>query len=209
MFANDAGDVVPGVEHMFKMALLAKRTLVFDLGDPAKTVFLIKRGRVRIARLAPSGKDVTIALLGSGDIFGEEGLFGARERKTIAVCAEETLLCSAHAEDLFALLARDPQIAINVAEILNDRLIDAAATIEDLSAAKVPERLMSLFGRLAEEHGVRVPGGTLLDISLTHGDIASLIGSTRETVSAEIAALVRAGRLHHDGRRLVLLDAKA
>ena len=67
------------------MQLLPKRTRVFDVGDPARIVYLVKSGKVRIARLTPDGKEVTVAVLGSGDIFGEETLFDATQpRSTVA-----------------------------------------------------------------------------------------------------------------------------
>ena len=70
----------------------------------------------------------------------------------------------------------------------------------------VSERLLRVFARLAEEHGKPVPGGTLLDIRLTQNDRASLIGSTRETVSLKLGQLVRAGFIRFDDRTLVILE---
>jgi len=76
--------------------------------------------------------------------------------------------------------------------------------MEDLAFAKVPDRILNLFERLAAEHGVGVPDGTRLDVRLTHADIASLIGSTRETVSLEMSNLARDGRIAYDGKSIIL-----
>ena len=207
LFAQASDEGIENCEHLFVMTELPRRTMVFDQGDPTRLVYLIKRGKIRIARLTPDGKEVTVAVLGAGDIFGEETLFEQATRTTIAVCLEDTLVCTAKADDLFALLSRDPRLALNVAKILSERLDDASATMEDLAYAKITDRLMHLFARLATEHGVPAAGGGVrLDLRLTHGDIASLIGSTRETVSLEIANLVRAGRIAVDGRSIVLKD---
>lgn len=205
LFAKTAVDSIGNVEHLFKMALLPKRTLIFGQGERSSVVYLIKLGRVRISRETADGKEVTVAILGAGDIFGEETLFGEVTRTTIATCMEETLICTARADDLFALLSGNPTLALNVAEILSDRLGDASATIEDLALAKVSERLMHLFERLGGEHGKPTEEGVLLDIRLTHHDLASLIGSTRETVTLEIAGLVKSGRIKYDGRNITLL----
>jgi CRP/FNR family cyclic AMP-dependent transcriptional regulator len=61
-----------------------------------------------------------------------------------------------------------------------------------------------LYRKLATEHGVAVEGGTRVDLRLTHSDIASLVGSTRETVSVELAKLVDAHQLRYDGRAIVV-----
>ncbi len=191
-------------EHLFKTCLFPRKSRVFDQGDPTRIVYLIKRGNVRITRLTPDGKEVTVAVLGAGDIFGEETLFDHQPRTTHAVCIDECLLCTAKADDLFALLARSPTLAMNVAKILSDRLVDASATMEDLAYAKISDRLMNLFVRLASEHGVTNERGTYLNVRLTHADIASLIGSTRETVSLEMANLSRAGRIAYDGKSITI-----
>ena len=76
--------------------------------------------------------------------------------------------------------------------------------MEDLAYARVGDRIVHLYRKLAAEHGVPVAGGTRVDLRLTHADVASLVGSTRETVSAEIAKLVDAGRLRQIGRAVVV-----
>ncbi|HTD36069.1 MAG TPA: Crp/Fnr family transcriptional regulator [Candidatus Limnocylindrales bacterium] len=200
--ATEAG--VLATEHLFTMCEMPRGTRVFDQGDTTRIVYMVKRGAVRIARETPDGKDVTVALLGAGDFFGEETLFDDRPRTTVAVVVEDALLCTVRADDLFALLSRDPALAINVAKVLTGRLDDARATMEDLAYARVGDRIVHLYRKLAAEHGAAVAGGTRVDLRLTHADVASLVGSTRETVSAEMAKLVEAGRLRLEGRAVVI-----
>ena len=208
LFANVPVEAIAGGESIFTMELLPKRATFFDQGDATKVVYLIKTGRVRIARTTADGKEVTVAILSPGDMFGEDALFGGAERTTIATCMEETLICKAHADDLFGLLAGNSALALNVAQMLSDRLTDASATIEDLAYAKISDRLVNLFERLSGELGKPVDGGTFLDVRLTHQDIASIIGSTRETVSLEMNALVRAGTIKQEGGYITVLTRK-
>jgi len=200
--ATDAGIVTN--EHLFTMCEMPRGTRVFDLGDTTRIVYVVKRGAVRIARETADGKDVTVALLGAGDFFGEETLFDDRPRTTVAVVVEHALLCTVRADDLFALLSRDPALALNVAKLLSTRLDDARATMEDLAYARVGDRIVHLYRKLAAEHGVAAPGGVRVELRLTHADVASLVGSTRETVTAELAKLVDSGRLRMDGRCVVV-----
>lgn len=200
-----------GIERgagVFTMCEMPRATRVFDQGDATRVVYLVKRGAVRIARQTEDGKDVTVALLGPGDLFGEETLFDDRPRTTVAIVVEDALLCQARADDLFGLLAHDPALALNVAKVLNDRLGEAQAAMEDLAYARVGDRIIHVYRKLAAEHGVAVAGGTRIDLRLTHADIASLVGSTRETVSAEIGKLIDAGRLRADGKSIVLPDGE-
>jgi CRP/FNR family transcriptional regulator len=204
LFADTGEDGVAQAEHIFTMCEMERGTRVFELGDTSRIVYFIKRGSVRIARLTEDGKDVTVALLGPGDLFGEEVLFGDQPRTTIAIVMEDSLLCTSRADDVFALLTRDPALALNVARLLSDKLDAARSTMEDLAYARVADRIEHLYRKLAAEHGVPVTGGTKVAMRLTHADIASLVGSTRETVSVEIAKLVEAGRLRQSGRSIVV-----
>lgn len=208
LFADATDESVENCQHLFKTTVFPKRSMVFDQGDPTRLVYLIKRGKVRIARLTADGKEVTVAVLGAGDIFGEETLFAEGTRTTVATCIEESLLCTAKADDLFGLLSRDPSLALNVAKILSERLGDASATMEDLAYAKVTDRIMHLFERLATEHGRTTEEGVSIEVRLTHADIASLVGSTRETVSLELSNLTRAGAIKSDGRFITLLKSE-
>jgi len=200
-----AGDRVDDTAHIFTTVLYPPKTAIFEQGDSTRLVYLVKRGNIRISRITPDGKEITVAILGAGDIFGEETLFAKGERTTIATTVGEALVCTARADELFELLSRDPELALNVAKIVHDRLDDASATIEDLAYAKVSDRLLHLFERLAAEHGVETGEGTRIDVRLTHADIASLIGSTRETVTVELANLARDGRLRSDHGTFTLL----
>jgi CRP/FNR family cyclic AMP-dependent transcriptional regulator len=200
--ATEAG--VVSNQHLFVMCEMPRGTRVFDLGDTTRIVYMVKRGTVRIARETRDGKDVTVALLRAGDFFGEETLFDDRPRTTVAVVVEDALLCQVRADDLFALLASDPALAMNVAKVLSGQLGEARETMEDLAYARIGDRIVHLYRKLAAEHGVPVNGGTRVDLRLTHADVASLVGSTRETVSAEIAKLADAGRLRVDGRTVIV-----
>jgi CRP/FNR family transcriptional regulator, cyclic AMP receptor protein len=208
LFADSPVDAVVEGASIFTMELLPKRSTLFDQGDATKMVFLIKTGRVRISRNTADGKEVTVAILGPGDMFGEDALFGGIERTSVATCMEETLICKAHADDLFGLLAGNSSLALNVAQMLSDRLSDASATIEDLAYAKISDRLVHLFDRLSGELGKPAADGTFLDVRLTHADIASIIGSTRETVSLEMNQLVRSGHIKQEGGYITVLTRK-
>src|ERR1700736_335460 len=204
LFGEAAEAGIISTEHLFTMCEMPRGTRVFDQGDTTRTVYMVKRGACGTARETRDGKDVTVALLGAGDFFGEETLFDDRPRTTVAVVVEDALLCTVRADDLFALLASDPALALNVAKLLSGRLDDARATMEDLAYARVGDRIVHLYRKLAAEHGKAVAGATRVDLRLTHADVASLVASTREPASLEIAKLVEAARLRLDGRAVIV-----
>jgi CRP/FNR family cyclic AMP-dependent transcriptional regulator len=205
LFERATDDAIAGYEHLFTQITYPKRTIIFEQGDVGRLVYVVKIGRVRIARATSDGKEITVAILGPGDLFGEEVVFSDVVRSTFATCLDDSLLCTARADDLFGLLTRHPLLALNVAKYLNEQRDDALSIAEEFAYLKVPDRLMKLLERLVAEHGVQAPEGRLIDVRLTHADIASLIGSTRETVSSLLAQFVRDGRIAMRGRQILLL----
>ena len=149
-----------------------------------------------------------MAILGDGCLFGEEVVFSAIERTTVAIAMTDTLLCMARAEHVYGLMTRFPGLAMNVAKYLHEQRDEALTVAEDVAYLTIPDRLMRLFERLSKEHGKETAGGIMLDIRLTHADLASLIGSTRETVSTKLAELAHDGRIRIDNRAIVLVSPK-
>jgi CRP-like cAMP-binding protein len=205
LFDRASDETIANCEHLFVQQVYKKGTTLFQQGDEARFVYLIKRGTVRIAKRTLEDKDVTVAILGAGCVFGEEVVFSAIERTTVAICMTDALLCMSRAEHVYGLMTRFPTLALNVAKYLLEQRDDALAVAEDVAFLTVPERLMRLFERLSQEHGKQVVDGTLLDIRLTHADLASLIGTTRETVSAKLPQLVRDGHIRFEDRAIVVL----
>ena len=206
LFERASEDTVSNCEHFFVQKMVPAKTTIFDQGDDARIVYLVKSGKVKIAHLTEDGKEVLISVLGPGDLFGEEVIFNEKnlERTTIARCLEPTLLCMARAEDIFAMVSRHPVLALNIAKYLREQRDDALAIVEEVAYLKVQDRLIRLLERLAQEHGVREEQGTRLDLHLTHAEIASLIGSTRETVTLHLSNLVKDGFLRMAGKSMVL-----
>jgi CRP/FNR family transcriptional regulator len=209
IFERATDEVVTGCEHLFIQKKYGKGAVLFEQGDDARLVYLVKSGRVRVSRRTPEGKEVTISILGPGDLFGEEVVFTQVTRTAVATCLEDSVLCLARANDVFGLFLRHPVLALNVAKYLREQLDDALSIAEDVAYLSVTDRLVRLIERLATEHGKRVAGGTLLDVRLTRSEMASLIGSTRETVSVRLASLERDGRVRLRGRSIILLDTAA
>ena len=194
-FERVGEDVLHSCLSYFTITRRPERTQLFNQGAAPGTVYFLKEGRVRLSRVTETGKAITIAILGPGDVFGEEGLFEVAERKTAATVINDALVCTASATDLIALMHREPLLAMNVARYLQEQRNEAVSTIEEITFLKVPERILRLLERLAHDFGIAEREGVRIDLRLRHVDIAALVGSTRETVSLELAKLTRDGRI--------------
>ncbi len=206
-------DLFAGIDDE-EMGRLVERTTMHEFGrgsvilhpdEPQERVYLIKEGRVKISRYSADGREQILALLEPGDLFGELALVGEAEPVHVEAF-EDTLICALSRDDMVALLRRRPELMLQVLRTLADRLRAAEEEIADLVFRTVPARLAALLLRLAEAYGQRNGTGLRLALRLTHQDIASMIGATRETVTATLGRLRAAGLIATEGRQIVIRD---
>ncbi|MGH2348518.1 MAG: Crp/Fnr family transcriptional regulator [bacterium] len=170
-------------------------------------VYLIKEGRVKISRYSPDGREQILTFLESGDLFGELALI--HEREPVHVEAfEDTLICTMPRTDFAALLEQRPELMLHVIKVMGERLRQAEDEIADLVFRDVPGRIAALLLRLGEEYGERAPDGLRLSLRLTHQDIASMVGATRETITTTLSRFRDAGLIAVDQRYIVILDVE-
>jgi CRP/FNR family cyclic AMP-dependent transcriptional regulator len=191
--------------HLLVQRIYAAKTVIFSQGEPARHMYLVMSGKVRISRTTVDGNRITLAILGGGDIIGEEVVLAkSGEHANEATFIDEGVLSVLRTQDLFSIFSQYPIVAINIARYLSEQREAANAAVEDLAYLKVADRITRLFGRLSKHFGVAETRGARIDVRLTHADIASLVGSTRETVSVVLRDLITQGKIEmHKGQYLL------
>lgn len=183
---------------------IKKRNLVYSAGDAADMVYVLMEGRVKITRLTEDGRELTLDILGPGDIFGELALTGETEREASAEALEDSMLCAIKKEDFISLASRSPLFSLSVTKWIGGRLRRIENRLEDLIFRDVRTRILTLFSDLAEKYGEPAEGGTRIAIKLSHQEIANLIGSTRETVTAELNSLKKKGEIIVEDKHYII-----
>lgn len=190
-------------------SVVTKRNYIFTPDEPSHAVYLLKKGRVRISRLSDTGKQFTLVILEPGAIFGESAIFGDEPRKYYAEALDDAYICAINKHEFEKIISRNPMVSLRLAQIVEQRLEEAQEQIENLVFYDVQTRLARLLLKLADLHGERIPSGVRIGIRLTHEDMASLIGSTRETTSKILNEFKAAGHITVEKRQIILLDQKA
>lgn len=178
--------------------------LAHDEGD---SLFVIVRGQVKVSIISVDGREVILSMLGSGDFFGEMSLLDGKPRSATVISVEETEVICLRRADFIRLLDRVPEIAVKLLAGLTARLRMADRKIESLALMDVTGRVASAVLQIAEEIGQKDPRGTVVKNRPTHQSLASMAGTTRETVSRVLKRLENQGAIKIDGRELVILDA--
>ncbi len=173
-------------------------------GDPSDSVFILRTGRVRLSRITSDGREFILAFMKPGEPFGELALVDGAPRETLAEAVEESEATVVRREDFEALLGRRPELGIKVAKLLGLRNKALADRVEDLVFRDVPARLAGLLLALAADFGVGGERGTRFAFKITHRELASCIGSSRETVSQILTAFTRQQLITRNGRQIII-----
>jgi CRP/FNR family cyclic AMP-dependent transcriptional regulator len=172
------------VERDFK-----KGTILFFEADLGEEFFLIQSGVVKIYRI-DYAKEIILALFRDGDFFGEmsliqKGLTRSATAETLENCKIHTLMRS----EFFQFLERSPKLSLRLLEVTMERLRKANEQIYDLTFLDVRMRIIKVVCRLAEEHGTIKQGTLMINMKLTHQQIANLAGTVRESVTKVLQEL--------------------
>lgn len=174
---------------------------VYTAGQRAEHLYVLASGRAKALRTTPDGGEHVVDLLAPGDLFGGLTLLGSRER-TETVRAMTTLCALRVDTDAFRrILLEHPEVALRALEMTARRLEQARSSLSAQSLAPVPQRVAAVLLRLARKFGERRPdGGVLIQLPLSRADLASIAGSTPESVSRAMSRWRTAGIID-SGRR--------
>lgn len=179
---------------------------IFSPGDLPNYIYLIECGGVKIYRITLDGKNITNSIRYPGEIFGLAEALCDMPRQCFASAIETVKLQAIKKEDFFTLLINQPQLNLKVSQILSGRLRHAETFACNLVSYNIEARLASLLLNLSSQCGRNFNGHVALDIILTHNDIASMIGSSRQSVSLVLQQFKKSKIIDYYKRKIVILD---
>lgn len=200
LFAGMAHEEIEEISRHLRDRACHRGQMILDEEGRNDRIYLIKSGTVRIYRLSPEGRELTTAILRPGQMFGTSALFGETESEAIAEALDEAYVCDASAEQFMRLMARHPALAAKISVLLARQLLRLEQQLARLAFQDAPTRLAQALLVLAEDNGGQLPP------NLTHEELATLIGSTRATVTKTLAEFARDGAVEIGYRHLVILD---
>lgn len=204
MFQNlDAEDVM-ALSHEAVRKKSAKGEALFLQGDPAGDMFLIKGGRIKLSKVLEDGTELMLDIRKAGNfvgenIFSEEGMYPVS-----AVCLEETLTCSFSRGQFEDLVVRHPKVGLQIIKTLSERISSLTDRVGSLAVASIEDRLYRVLSNVAKEHGTQSSRGVIIQFPLTHEDLGFLTGAHRVSITRAMKTLKEAGKIIHEGRRLIL-----
>ncbi len=188
--------------HFFK-----KDEFIFFPDEPATHIYMIAEGRVRIGHYLEDGKEVISAILATGEIFGELALAGEEKRRDFAQSMDNaTSVCPLSIKDLKLLMKDNHELSFKMLKLVGLRLIKLERKLELLVFKDARTRIVEFLKDTASWKGKKVGYETMISTKLTHKDIASLTGTSRQTVTTILNAMKEQNLINFDRRRILIRD---
>ncbi len=184
-----------------------KGDFIYFPEEPSKYIYMIADGRVKIGSYTGDGKEVVKSILGSGEVFGELALTGEDKRTNFAQAMDDkTTVCPISIEEMQELMAGDKSLSLKIYKLIGLRIRKLEQKIESLVFKDARTRVIDFLKDAVAYKGQKVGYETVIRTKLTHKDIASLTGTSRQTVTTILNELKDKNILTFDRRRILIRD---
>jgi CRP/FNR family cyclic AMP-dependent transcriptional regulator len=177
--------------------------------DPSERLFILQKGKVRIFRTIPDGREFTLAVVESGTVFGEMALTGQQLEGAYAQAMEASQVSTMLKEDLERLVLEKPEVGLRIMQVLSERLRRYETRLEDVTMKDVHARLAGIIVLLVESEGVRSRTGYKIPAHYTHERLGTMIGANRVAVTRAFGLLQDEGVVELRRRLIYVTDIDA
>ena len=204
VFAQLAPEQIAAIEPSCFCREFARGETIYLPSDMGDSALLLARGRVRIYHLTSDGKQAILGFVETGELFGELSAFDGSRRDEYAETAEKSLVVMLPRHVMQRLMAENPSVSMKLTRLFGLRLRRVERRLKSLLFLSSRERLVHLLLELAERYGQSVADGVMISQKISHQDMASIIGATRETVTITLGELQAEGILDVTRRTMTL-----
>jgi CRP/FNR family cyclic AMP-dependent transcriptional regulator len=193
----------PLLEAIGKIATVRnypQHTILMNEGDDTDSLYVVLGGRVRVYVSDEHGREVHVNSIGPGEFFGEVTLDG-RPRSASVMSVEDCRCAVVKRSEILILIEKEPQFALHMIRKLASRVRDLTENVRSLALMDVYGRVARLLLELADERDGRL----VIDEPLTHKEIASRVGASREMISRIFSDLSTGGYVAKEDGKLVIV----
>jgi len=177
-----------------------KNAIIVSEGDETDSLYVILSGRARVYVSNAQGREVQLNTMGPGEYFGEVTLDGG-PRSASVMALDEVRCAVIKRTELLTLVEKEPHFALHMVRKLASRVRDLTENVRSLALMDVYGRVARLLLDLAEQR----EGRLMIDEPLTHKDIASRVGASREMISRIFSDLTAGGYVGKENGKLVIM----
>jgi CRP-like cAMP-binding protein len=202
-------DETAGIRAASTARTYRPRELIFGPTPTPQHVYLLEKGLVRIYRTSPDGAALTLGYVRPGEVFGDVAVIAESSRDVCAEASVASNVLRIPREVFTRVLRTHNPVLYEITKTMSQRLVRIRSRAEDLVFHDARRRLARLLVRLAEEFGDRRPTGLAVGVPLTQEEMATLVGTSRQTVNSVLRDLISGGLVARKGRELLLTNQAA
>jgi len=196
------------LEHIFVSRSYRKGQIIFLEEETGSYMYLVLSGKVKVSKSGSGGRETILAIHRTGDFFGEMSLLDGKTSPATVSAMEDARIISVSGADFHKYLLHNEKVMRQIINVLCARLRQVWQA-QSLSSSTADARIRMGIYQLASRHGIRDARGTIVDLKITHQELAEMVGTSRETVTRALARLRKQGILSIEQRRIILIDAEA
>lgn len=197
------------LSNMAAMRNCVKNQIIYFTDDPSDKIYFLKQGKVKLSRYAEDGREIIVAFLGPGEIFGELAIGGQHQRVETAEATENSVICILNAKEMEMMLEKNPKFNLSITKLIGLRLQKIESRLASLIFKSSDQRINSFIYDSAIEHGTKTDEGIEVSLRLTHENIAKLTATARPTVSAVFSDLEKRNIIEYNRKRILVKDMNA
>jgi CRP/FNR family cyclic AMP-dependent transcriptional regulator len=183
-----------------------KDQFIYMPDDSATHIYMIVAGRVKIGHYLEEGSEVLSAILTTGEIFGELAMAGEERRRDFAQAMVDTTICPLTIDELKMLMFENKELSFKILKLIGLRIMKLERKLELLVFKDARTRVVEFLKDAAAWKGRKVGFETLIQTSLTHKDIASLTGTSRQTVTTILNELKEKNLINFNRKQILIRD---
>jgi CRP-like cAMP-binding protein len=188
---------------------LEKGEIFYGPEDRSERLSLLQKGKIRIFRTVPDGREFTVAVVESGTVFGEMALTGQQLEGAYAQAMEPSQVSTMLRADLERLVVEKPEVGLRIMRVLSERLRRQQTRLEDANMKDVHARLAGIIVLLVDSEGVRTGAGYRIPAHYTHERLGTMIGTNRVAVTRAFGLLQDEGVVELRRRLIYVTDIEA
>jgi CRP/FNR family transcriptional regulator, cyclic AMP receptor protein len=204
LFEQLAEEEIAKIEGSSSLRTFQRKELVYLPSDSGDSVLLLVSGRIKMYHITSDGKQTLLAFIDPGEIFGELAIFEPGNREDFAETMEKSTVVLIPGRVIRELMNEKPVVSMQISRLMGMRRKRLERRLKSLLYRSTRERFIFLLLELAEKYGQQLNEGVLINIKLSHQELSSIIGSTRETVTNALIDLRDEGAINIQKRKIIV-----
>jgi CRP/FNR family cyclic AMP-dependent transcriptional regulator len=208
IFSGLGPEELTEVQNIYLTGKYEKGNILFFEGEPGEAVYFVKSGKIKVYKSDAEGREYILHIFGPGNIFAETVLLEGGPYPASSEAVEDSVVGMIKNRDLEDLLKKNIGIALKIMKILSHRLRESQDRIKNLVFRDTYDRTACALHRMSLDHGRRTPRGIEVELPITRAELASIVGTSRETVTRMLSDMRRKGIIDMDRQKITVLNER-